>query len=53
VARGEFSVIITGLAVAAGLGEVGPVATGYVLVLAIVGPLLASFYEPRSSRVLA
>jgi len=53
VARGEFSIIIAGLAVAAGLGEVGPVATGYVLVLAIVGPMMTRFIEPMSSRVLA
>ena len=53
VARGEFSIIIAGLAVAAGLGEVGPVATGYVLVLAVVGPVLTRFIEPMSSRLLA
>ncbi len=53
VARGEFSIIIAGLAVAAGLGEVGPVATGYVLVLAIVGPVLARVVEPISSHALA
>ncbi|MFC5998964.1 cation:proton antiporter [Quadrisphaera sp. GCM10027208] len=41
VARGEFSIVIAGLAVAAGLDDVGPVATGYVLVLAVVGPVLA------------
>lgn len=41
VARGEFSIVIAGLAVAAGLQDVGPVATGYVLVLAVVGPVLA------------
>lgn len=53
VARGEFSIVIAGLAVAAGLGEVGPIATGYVLVLAIVGPLLTRFVDPTSSRVWA
>ena len=53
VARGEFSIVIAGLAVAAGLGEVGPVATGYVLVLAVAGPVLARFIEPLSARVLA
>ena len=53
VARGEFSVIIAGLAVAAGLGEVGPIATGYVLVLAIVGPLLTRLVDPTSTRVWA
>lgn len=52
VARGEFSVVIAGLAVAAGLGDVGPVATGYVLVLAVAGPVLARVVEPFSTRVL-
>ncbi|MGY2080270.1 cation:proton antiporter [Modestobacter sp. SYSU DS0657] len=50
VARGEFSVVIAGLAVAAGLTAVGPLATGYVLVLAIGGPVLARFVEPLSAR---
>ncbi|WP_100500647.1 cation:proton antiporter [Geodermatophilus chilensis] len=47
VARGEFSVVIAGLAVAAGVPELGPVATGYVLVLAVAGPVLTRFAEPR------
>jgi monovalent cation:H+ antiporter-2, CPA2 family len=47
VARGEFSIVIAGLAVAAGLTEVGPVATGYVLVLAVAGPLITRFAEVR------
>ena len=48
VARGEFSVVIAGLAVAAGVPELGPVATGYVLVLAVAGPVLTRFAESRS-----
>jgi CPA2 family monovalent cation:H+ antiporter-2 len=40
IARGEFSVVIAGLAVAAGYSELGPVATAYVLVLAVSGPLI-------------
>ena len=52
VARGEFSIVIAGLAVAAGMGEVGPVATGYVLVLAVAGPLLTRFAEPRQRDLL-
>ncbi|MGY1843579.1 cation:proton antiporter [Modestobacter sp. SYSU DS0875] len=51
VARGEFSVVIAGLAVTAGLTDVGPLATGYVLVLAIGGPVLARFVEPLSTRL--
>lgn len=50
VARGEFSIVIAGLAVAAGLPEVGPVATGYVLLLAVGGPLLTRFAEPLAAR---
>ncbi len=46
VARGEFSVVIAGLAVTAGVADVGPVATAYVLVLAVGGPVLARFIDP-------
>ncbi|HEV2760804.1 MAG TPA: cation:proton antiporter [Acidimicrobiales bacterium] len=43
VARGEFSLILATLAVAAGLdGRLGPFTAGYVLVLAVAGPLAAS-----------
>ena len=43
IARGEFSLILASLAVAAGLdGRLGPFTAGYVLVLAIAGPLAAS-----------
>ena len=42
LARGEFSLIIATLAVAAGLDQrIGPFVAGYVLVLAIASPLLA------------
>lgn len=42
LARGEFSIIIAEIGVAAGLhDDLGPLATGYVLVLAVTGPLLA------------
>ncbi|WP_435201033.1 cation:proton antiporter [Janibacter sp. GS2] len=46
VARGEFSIVIAGLVVGAGLTMVGPVATAYVLLLAVTGPVLARFIEP-------
>lgn len=49
VARGEFSIVIATLAVSAGLGDVGVFATGYVLVLAITGPVLARFVEPLAA----
>jgi monovalent cation:H+ antiporter-2, CPA2 family len=43
IARGEFSILIAGLAAQAGLTRVGAVATGYVMVLAIAGPFLAHY----------
>jgi CPA2 family monovalent cation:H+ antiporter-2 len=47
VARGEFSVVIAGLAVAAGVeARLGPLATTYVLVLAALGPVIARAAEP-------
>jgi K+:H+ antiporter subunit KhtU len=40
--RGEFSVVIAGLAVASGVEpELGPLATAYVLITVVTGPLLA------------
>jgi CPA2 family monovalent cation:H+ antiporter-2 len=50
VARGEFSIVIAGLAVTAGVPELGPLATGYVLVLAVAGPVLTRLAEPRGAR---
>ena len=47
VARGEFSVVIAGLAVSAGVEpQLGPLAAAYVLLLAVAGPLLARAAEP-------
>jgi monovalent cation:H+ antiporter-2, CPA2 family len=47
VARGEFSIVIAGLAVAAGReAALGPLATAYVLVLAVLGPVLTRASEP-------
>ena len=49
VARGEFSIVIAGLGVAAGTeADLGPMAAAYVLILAFVGPVLT-----RYSTVLA
>jgi CPA2 family monovalent cation:H+ antiporter-2 len=43
LARGEFSLILASLAVVAGLDpRMGPFVAGYVLILAIAGPLLAA-----------
>lgn len=42
VARGEFSIVIAGLGTVAGIeADLPPVAAAYVLVLAILGPILA------------
>jgi CPA2 family monovalent cation:H+ antiporter-2 len=58
IARGEFSIVIAGLAVTSGAvpREIAALATAYVLLMAILGPLAARFVEPtvksfrRSSR---
>lgn len=50
IARGEFSIVLAGLGVAAGVrGEIGATAAAYVLLLAVFGPLLAKFW-PRPPR---
>lgn len=50
VARGEFSIVIAGLAVAAGLEpKLGPLAATYVLLLAIVGPLATHLLHRAAS----
>jgi CPA2 family monovalent cation:H+ antiporter-2 len=42
VARGEFSIVIAGLGVSAGLEpQLGPLSAAYVLLLAVLGPLFA------------
>jgi monovalent cation:H+ antiporter-2, CPA2 family len=47
VARGEFSIVIAGLAVAAGReARLGPLATAYVLILAVLGPVMARASDP-------
>ena len=57
VARGEFSIVIAGLGVAAGIeADLGPVAAAYVLLLAATGPLLTKyadrFVSPTTARPL-
>ena len=45
--RGEFNIVIAGLAVAAGTNaRLGPLAAAYVLILAVAGPLVARSAEP-------
>ncbi|GAA1010078.1 cation:proton antiporter [Streptomyces thermogriseus] len=51
VARGEFSIVIAGLAVTAGVNPaLGPLATAYVLILVVLGPLTARYTEPIAQR---
>jgi CPA2 family monovalent cation:H+ antiporter-2 len=51
VARGEFSIVIAGLGVSAGLEpQLGAISAAYVLFLAILGPILARFIEPLFLR---
>ncbi|MFF0109777.1 cation:proton antiporter [Streptomyces hirsutus] len=52
VARGEFSIVIAGLAVTAGIEpQLGPLATSYVLILVVLGPLTARYTEPIALRL--
>ncbi|WP_399895499.1 cation:proton antiporter [Streptomyces sp. BBFR51] len=53
VARGEFSIVIAGLAVSAGAVDLslGPMSTAYVLLLVVLGPLAARFTEPIARRI--
>lgn len=52
VARGEFSIVIASVAVAAGVDErLGPLAAGYVLAAALLGPILTRFAPHLARRV--
>ena len=54
VARGEFSIVIAGLGVSAGLEpQLGPLSAAYVLFLAVLGPVLARAIEPLSAAIMA
>jgi K+:H+ antiporter subunit KhtU len=47
VARGEFSIVIAGFGADAGLeAQLEPLAAAYVLLLAVLGPILARTVEP-------
>ncbi|MDX3414837.1 cation:proton antiporter [Streptomyces sp. MD20-1-1] len=50
VARGEFSIVIAGLAVGVE-PRIGPLATAYVLILVVVGPLTARWTEPLARKL--
>ncbi|MBW3579453.1 MAG: cation:proton antiporter [Actinobacteria bacterium] len=54
IARGEFSIVIAGLGVAAGVeGELGPVAAAYVLILAVTGPLVTRWSDHLAAALPA
>jgi CPA2 family monovalent cation:H+ antiporter-2 len=51
MARGEFSIALAGLGVAAGLEtDLGPLAAAYVLLLAVLGPLIARLVDVATER---
>lgn len=54
IARGEFSIVIAGLAVGSGAvtGELAALSTAYVLLMAIIGPIAARIVEPMAQRVV-
>ncbi|WP_208027592.1 cation:proton antiporter [Rhabdothermincola sediminis] len=53
IARGEFSIIIAGLAVSAGLTtDLGSLAAAYVLILAVAGPLVTRVADPVTVAIL-
>ncbi|MGJ7906335.1 cation:proton antiporter [Actinopolyspora sp. H202] len=54
VARGEFSIVIAGLAVGSGAvtGELAAFSTAYVLLMAVLGPVAARVVEPVSQRLV-
>jgi CPA2 family monovalent cation:H+ antiporter-2 len=54
IARGEFSIVIAGLAVASGAvtDELAALATAYVLLMAVIGPLAARYVEPLVKPLL-
>jgi CPA2 family monovalent cation:H+ antiporter-2 len=51
IARGEFSIVIAGLGVSAGLEpQLGPLSAAYVLFLAVLGPIVVRAIEPWIAR---
>ena len=50
VARGEFSIVIAGLATSVE-SRIAPIATAYVLIMVIAGPLTARWTEPLVRKV--
>ncbi|SDQ33296.1 cation:proton antiporter [Actinopolyspora saharensis] len=54
IARGEFSIVIAGLAVGSGAvtGQLAALSTTYVLLMAVIGPVAARLVEPVAQRVV-
>lgn len=53
MSRGEFSIVIAGLVISAGIEpRLGPLAASYVLLSAVLGPVIARVAEPIARRVL-
>lgn len=47
IARGEFSIVLAGLGVSAGLNpQLGPLSVAYILLLAVLGPVAVRAIEP-------
>lgn len=54
IPRGEFNIVIAGLAVAAGAHpDLGALAAAYVLILAAFGPLAARLVQPFLTKIAA
>jgi CPA2 family monovalent cation:H+ antiporter-2 len=52
VARGEFSIVIAGIAVTAGVEpDLGILAAAYVLLLAVTGPVLTRYADALAPRL--
>jgi monovalent cation:H+ antiporter-2, CPA2 family len=50
--RGEFAVVIAGLALDAGIENIGALTASYVLILAMVAPILARFADPITNTFM-
>jgi monovalent cation:H+ antiporter-2, CPA2 family len=51
IARGEFSVVIAGLALGSGLEpRLAPLATAYVILMAVIGPIATRLADPLTRR---
>lgn len=46
IPRGEFNIVVAGLATAAGVAGIGPLAAAYVMLMAVAGPILTRFADP-------